>query len=42
MIFTRKLITQFIPDFVNITDEKFTQAVNALGMEIESINKVNK
>lgn len=39
MIFTRKLITQFIPDFANITDEKFTQAVNALGMEIESIKK---
>lgn len=39
MIFTRKLITQFIPDFANITDDKFTQAVNALGMEVESITK---
>ena len=39
MIFTRKLITHFIPDFVNITDDKFTQVVNALGMEVESIFK---
>ncbi|MBQ0045824.1 MAG: phenylalanine--tRNA ligase subunit beta [Mycoplasma sp.] len=39
MLFTRKLITKFIPNFVNITDEKFTQAINALGMEIESITK---
>ncbi|XQP55994.1 MAG: phenylalanine--tRNA ligase subunit beta [Mycoplasmoidaceae bacterium] len=39
MLFTRKLITHFIPDFGNITDERFTQVVNALGMEVESIKK---
>ncbi|MCQ2957137.1 MAG: hypothetical protein MJ233_04935 [Mycoplasmoidaceae bacterium] len=39
MLFTRKLITKFIPDFVNITDDKLTQAVNSLGMEVESIFK---
>lgn len=39
MLFTRKLITNFIPDFVNITDEKLIQVVNALGMEIESVHK---
>lgn len=39
MLFSRKLITKFIPDFVNITDDKLTQTVNALGMEIESIKK---
>lgn len=39
MLFTRKSITKLIPDFVNITDEKFTQAINALGMEVESITK---
>ncbi len=39
MLFTRKLITKFIPDFVNVTDERFVQVVNALGMEIESIKK---
>ncbi len=39
MLFSRKLITKFIPDFVNITDEKLTQAVNSLGMEVESITK---
>lgn len=39
MLFTRKMITKFIPNFVNISDEKFIQAINALGMEIESITK---
>ncbi|MCQ3915241.1 MAG: hypothetical protein MJ195_00320 [Mycoplasmoidaceae bacterium] len=39
MLFTRKLITKFIPDFVNISDDKFTQVINALGMEVESITK---
>lgn len=39
MIFTRKLITKFIPDFINISDEKFTQIINTLGMEVESIRK---
>lgn len=39
MLFTRKLITKFIPDFVNITDDRFVQVINALGMEVESITK---
>lgn len=39
MLFTRKLITKFIPEFVNISDDKFTQVINALGMEVESITK---
>jgi len=39
MIFTRNLITTLIPEFVNISDAKLTQAVNALGMEIESVTK---
>lgn len=39
MLFTRKLITEFIPEFVNVSDETFTNAVNALGMEVESIYK---
>lgn len=39
MLFTRNLITKFIPDFVNITDERFVNVINALGMEVESITK---
>lgn len=42
MLFTRKLITKFIPEFSNISDEKFTQIINALGMEVESITKHQK
>lgn len=39
MIFTRNLITNFIPQFSQINDHEFITAVNALGMEIEAINK---
>jgi len=37
MLFTRKLITKFIPDFEKVTDSELTVAVNSLGMEVESI-----
>ena len=39
MIYTRNLITQLIPDFKNITDNEFIKAINALGIEVESIYK---
>ena len=39
MIFTRNLITNFIPQFCQISDAKFIACVNELGMEIESIKK---
>lgn len=39
MLFTRSLITRFIPGFYEISDEQFAQSVNALGMEVESIYK---
>ena len=42
MILTRSLITKFIPEFWTISDESFTDACNALGMEVESINKYKK
>jgi len=39
MLFTRKLIKKFIPEFDKVTDEQLTVAVNSLGMEIESVFK---
>lgn len=39
MIFTRNLITNFIPQFYKVSDHEFVTIVNALGMEIESISK---
>ncbi len=39
MLFSRKLITKFIPDFGKIDDYNFNTAVNALGMEVEGIYK---
>ena len=37
MIFTRNLLIKFIPDFVKIDNQSFTNAVISLGMEIEAI-----
>lgn len=39
MLFTRNLITKFIPDFSKIDDYTFNTVVNALGMEVEGIYK---
>ena len=37
MIFTKNLLLKFIPDFVKIDNQSFTNAVISLGMEIETI-----
>lgn len=39
MLFSRKLITLFIPDFKRVNDLEFTRAINSLGMEVESIHQ---
>ena len=37
MIFTKNLLLKFIPDFVKIDNQSFTNAITSLGMEIETI-----
>lgn len=42
MLFTKSLITRFIPDFKNVPFNKFNDAINSLGMEIEGVYTFNK